>query len=236
MACNRGVNLRMIVYILLLLVLAVVFFGPQLWVKRVLKQYQSSRPDLPGTGGELAEHLLKRYELHDVTVESTEAGRDHYDIQAKAVRLSPYVLNERSLTAVAVAAHEVGHAIAHHRQETVARLRTRYLPYAMMVQRLAVIMLFAWPLLSAALRLPYTPVLHGLVIVTLGLVTVFVQLAMLPEEWDASFNKALPILKKGRYLPSQDLPKVRRILTACAMTYVASALMNILLFWRMPRR
>jgi Zn-dependent membrane protease YugP len=66
--------------------------------------------------------------------------------------------------------------------------------------------------------------------------TVFIQLAILPEEWDASFNKALPMLKKGRYLPSQDLPKVKRILTACALTYVASALMNILLFWRFPRR
>lgn len=226
----------MIAYILLLLVMIAIFFGPQIWVKKVLKQYQTPRPDLPGTGGELAHHLLKRYELQDVKVEVAEEGKDHYDIQAKIVRLSPYVLNERSLTAVAVAAHEVGHAIAHHRQETVARLRTRYLPYAMIVQRLAVIMLFAWPIVSAALRLPYTPVLHAIVIATLGVVTVFVQLAILPEEWDASFNKALPILKKGRYLPSQDIPKVRRILLACAMTYVAQALMNILLFWRMPRR
>lgn len=226
----------MIVYILLLLALMAIFFGPKLWVKKILRQHQAPRPDLPGTGGDLARHLLLRYDLSDVKVEAAEEGKDHYDIQAKIVRLSPYVLNERSLTAVAVAAHEVGHAIAHHRQETVARLRTRYLPFAMMVQRLAVIMLFAWPILSAALRLPYTPILHGAVMVTLGLVTVFIQLAILPEEWDASFNKALPILKKGRYLASQDIPKVRRILTACAMTYVASALMNILLFWRLPRR
>ncbi|CUB04652.1 Putative neutral zinc metallopeptidase [Marinomonas fungiae] len=51
----------MLVYILLLLALMAVFLGPQLWVKRVLRQYQSPRPDLPGTGGELAQHLLKRY-------------------------------------------------------------------------------------------------------------------------------------------------------------------------------
>lgn len=222
--------------IIVVLIVAVLFFGPQWWVKRILKRYQSPRSDLPGTGGELARHLIQRYELEGVKVEEAPAGKDHYDILAKTVRLSPYVLNERSLTAVAVAAHEVGHAIAHHRQETVARLRTRYLPVAMVLQRLAVIMLFAWPILSAALRLPYTPVLHVLVIGSLGLLTVFIQLAILPEEWDASFNKALPILKQGRYLPSQDLPKVRKILTACAMTYVAQALMNILLFWRLPRR
>ena len=226
----------MIIYIALLISLLALFFGPQIWVKRVLNQYRSPRGDLPGTGGELARHLLQRYDIQDVNVDVAEEGKDHYDIQAKTVRLSPYVLNERSLTAVAVAAHEVGHAIAHHRQETVARLRTRYLPVAMIIQRFAVLMLFVWPILSAVLRLPYTPLLHGLVIVTLGLMTVFIQLAILPEEWDASFNKALPMLKKGRYLPSQDLPKVKRILTACALTYVASALMNILLFWRFPRR
>ena len=226
----------MIIYIALLISLLALFFGPQISVKRVLNQYRSPRGDLPGTGGELARHLLQRYDIQDVNVDVAEEGKDHYDIQAKTVRLSPYVLNERSLTAVAVAAHEVGHAIAHHRQETVARLRTRYLPVAMIIQRFAVLMLFAWPILSAVLRLPYTPLIHGLVIVTLGLMTVFIQLAILPEEWDASFNKALPMLKKGRYLPSQDLPKVKRILTACALTYVASALMNILLFWRFPRR
>lgn len=224
------------IYVLLIVIVAALFFGPQIWVKRILKRYQAPRPDLPGTGGEFARHLIKRYELDDVTVEEAPEGKDHYDILAKKVRLSPYVLNEQSLTAVAVAAHEVGHAIAHHRQETVARLRTRYLPLAMMMQRLAVIMLFAWPILSAILRLPYTPILHAVVIGTLGILTVFIQLAILPEEWDASFNKALPILKKGRYLAKQDLPKVRKILIACAMTYVASALMNILLFWRVPRR
>ena len=224
------------IYIVLLLILAALFFGPQLWVKRILKAHRTARPDLPGTGGELARHLLQRYELHDVGVEQTEDGKDHYDIHAKRVRLSAYVMNERSLTAVAVAAHEVGHAIAHHRQETIARLRTRYLPIAMIVQRFAVIMLFAWPIASAVLRLPYTPFLHAAVVVILGLLTVIIQLAILPEEWDASFNKALPILRKGRYLSSQDLPKVKRILTACAMTYVASALMNILMFWRLPRR
>lgn len=223
-------------YGLILIMMALLFFGPQIWVKRVLRRYRASRPDLPGTGGELAQHLITRFELEGVTVEEAPQGKDHYDILAKKVRLSDYVLNERSLTAVAVAAHEVGHAIAHQRQETVARLRTRYLPLAMMMQRLAVIMLFAWPVLSAVLHLPYSPILHAIVIGSLGVLTVFIQLAILPEEWDASFNKALPILKQGRYLPSQDIPKVKRILMACAMTYVASALANILLFWRLPKR
>ncbi|TPE49169.1 zinc metallopeptidase [Maribrevibacterium harenarium] len=211
------------------------FFGPSLWVKRVLSKYRALRVDLPGTGGELARHLIQRYQLEGVTVEVGQEGQDHYDILAKTIRLSPYVYDGQSLTAVAVATHEVGHAIAHHRQDTVAKLRTRYLPWAMRLQRLAFLLLIIWPILSLALRLPYLPVLHIGVVALMGIMTVFIQLAILPEEWDASFNKALPILREGNYVSERDLPKIKRILTACAMTYVAAALRNILLFWRLPR-
>ena len=73
----------MIIYIVLLIVLLVLFFGPQIWVKRVLNQYRTHRGDLPGTVGELARHLLQRYDIQDVNVDVAEEGKDHYDIQAK---------------------------------------------------------------------------------------------------------------------------------------------------------
>ena len=222
-------------YVFLALLIILLFFGPSLWVKQVLKKYRALRVDLPGTGGELAQHLIQRYQLDGVTVEVGQEGQDHYDILAKKIRLSPYVFDGQSLTAVAVATHEVGHAIAHHRQDTVAKLRTRYLPWAMRLQRLAFLLLIIWPILSLALRLPYLPVLHIGIVALMGIMTVFIQLAILPEEWDASFNKALPILREGNYVSERDLPKIKRILTACAMTYVAAALRNILLFWRLPR-
>ncbi|WP_115898401.1 zinc metallopeptidase [Marinomonas pollencensis] len=223
-------------WILGILLFLVLFCGPHLWVKFTLQRYAKKRDDLPGSGGELAEHLIRRFELHEVSVETTQEGQDHFDIQQHKVRLSPSVFNGQSLTAVAVASHEVGHAIAHERQEGIARLRMRYLPKAVFLQRLAAGLLIGWPLLSILLHIPYAVVIHALVVGISGLLAVFVQLAILPEEWDASFHKALPILAEGDYLPKEDLPKVKRILFACAMTYVSAALLKMLFVWRWFKR
>ncbi|QUX97531.1 Zn-dependent protease [Marinomonas sp. CT5] len=219
-----------IVIALLLLV------GPNVWVKFTLKRYAIERKDLPGTGGELATHLVKRFELTEVKVEQTQEGNDHFDFGQHAVRLSPSVLNGRSLTAVAVAAHEVGHAIAHEKKQKISHLSSRYLPLAHFARRITAGLLLGWPALSLLLHIPYAVPLHALVVGLSGLLAVIVQLAILPEEWDASFNKALPILREGNYIPQEDLPKVKKILTACAMTYVAAALIKVLFVWRWFKR
>ncbi|TDO96432.1 zinc metallopeptidase [Marinomonas balearica] len=223
-------------FLILIVVVLVVFFGPTLWVKAILRKHREPRPDLAGTGGELAEHLISRFKLEGVEVEEGVEGRDHFDIRARKVRLSPYVYKEKSLTAVAVAAHEIGHAIAHTKNDPISHLSTRYLPLAAVLQRFTMLVLLLWPFFSLALQIPYAPQFHLSVVILLGLLTVFVQVAILPEEWDASFNKALPILREGRYVGEDDLKDIQRILTACALTYVAAALKNILLFWKFPRR
>lgn len=223
-------------WIIVVFATVLLIVAPSLWVKFTLKRYTTEREDLPGTGGELAEHLLKRFELNDVSVETTQEGHDHFDFGQHKVRLSPSIMSGRSLTAVAVAAHEVGHAIAHEKKETVSRLSSRYLPLARGVHRIAAGLLLGWPLISAILHLPYAVALHALVVGLAGFLAVLVQVAILPEEWDASFNKALPILAEGNYVAQQDLPKVKKILTACAMTYVAAALLKVLFVWRWFRR
>src|SRR2546423_4008176 len=78
-------------------------FGPQLWIRRVLARHGAERPDLPGTGGELARHLLDEADLSGVTVELTGDG-DHYDPEARAVRLIPRHHDGRSVAAAAGAA------------------------------------------------------------------------------------------------------------------------------------
>lgn len=103
----------MVRMILLLLIVALVMVGPQLWTRRVFAKHSTPRPDFPGTGGELARHLLNRFDLHHVTVEPTQLG-DHYDPINKTVRLTPAILDGKSLTAITIAAHEVGHAIQDH--------------------------------------------------------------------------------------------------------------------------
>ena len=81
-----------------LLFLALIF-GPQLWIRRVMTQHGAERPDLPGTGGELARHLLDEADLRGVKVELTGDG-DHYDPDARAVRLTPQHHDGRSVAAL----------------------------------------------------------------------------------------------------------------------------------------
>ena len=96
-----------IIFMIALLALSII---PQLWVTGVIKRHAKERSDFPGTGGEFARHLLDGMKLHDVKVERTDMG-DHYDPDGKAVRLSEAHLNGKSLSAVVIAAHEVGHAM-----------------------------------------------------------------------------------------------------------------------------
>ncbi|MCV2403950.1 zinc metallopeptidase [Marinomonas sp. C2222] len=223
-------------WVIVIIMALVLIVGPNIWVRWTLKRYSQERKDLAGTGGQLAEHLAKRFELKNVTIERTVEGQDHFDFIAHAVRLSPSVFDGRSLTAVAVSAHEVGHAIAHEKKEPISRLSTRYLPLARVLQRITGCMLIGWPLISVLMHIPYTAQLHAMLVVISAFVAVLIQLAMLPEEWDASFNKALPILAEGNYVSHSELPVIKRILIACAMTYVASALIKVLYFWRWFRR
>ena len=122
----------------LLLVLLIV--APQWWVKRTLRRHGDERADFPGTGGELARHLLDRAGLNDVKVEVTPDG-DHYDGAARAVRLTPGVHDGRSVTAVAVAAHEVGHALQHAEDMPVFHWRTRLARVGLVVEKVGSVIL-----------------------------------------------------------------------------------------------
>ena len=101
-------------------------FGPQWWVRRAMQQHATERPDLPGTGGELARHLLDQARLEHVPVEVAPA--DHFDPVANVVRLSPQNHDGRSITAVAVAAHEVSHALQHAAGDRLLAARVRFAP------------------------------------------------------------------------------------------------------------
>lgn len=220
------------IYLILVIMFLALLLGPQLWVRYILSRYSRHLPDLPGTGGELAVHLLKRFDLEQVEVNTTEPGRDHYNPQENTVCLSPDVYDGKSLTAVAVAAHEVGHAIQFNRQEPVSHLRSRYFGKAMKIQRTGMVVLMLIPVITAIIPLPHTVLLTALVGVGTMFVSVGMYAAILPEEWDASFNKALPVLLQGEYISAQQLDAVKKILTACALTYVAAALADILRLWR----
>jgi Zn-dependent membrane protease YugP len=217
----------------ILLLLAVVF-GPQWWVKHVLAKHGSDRPDLPGTGGELARHLLDEMKLTDVKVEVTDKG-DHYDPEDRAVRLLPQHHDGRSVSAVAVAAHEVSHAIQHDRADPAFIRRIELVKQLVWVHRLAMAVLLLLPWTGLWGKSPALAVLNFAAVIALLGISVVVHAVTLPVEYDASFNKALPVLKGRRYLSEHDMPAARSVLKAAAYTYVAAALATLLNIARWAR-
>jgi Zn-dependent membrane protease YugP len=212
----------MVIAISVLLLTALLVLPAQ-WARWVLRRHGADRADFPGTGGELARHLLDRFGLGDVTVETTPQG-DHYDPAARAVRLLPDHFNGRSLTAVTVAAHEVGHALQDHAGYAPLAWRTRLVGLARGAERVGAGLMMLAPVLLLVTRVPHS---GGLVlaagIFSFGMAAL-VHLATLPVELDASYRRALPLLASG-YLPRADLPAARHILTACAFTYLATSLL-----------
>lgn len=218
-------------YLILLLLLLLVIIGPQLWIRHVIARYnRKPEANFSGTGGELAGHLLKRFELDDVTVEITEGG-DHYDPDARCVRLTKDKFEGRTLAAITIAAHEVGHALQHARGEPLFRWRTRLAMLATYGEQAGSLLLFAAPLLAVFTRAPVMGLVTAVAAFLMIGLGVLVQLVTLPVEIDASFKKALPILESG-YLQPQQYAAARRLLRAAAFTYVAASLAGLLNFWR----
>jgi len=212
---------------LLLVVLLAVVFGPQWWIRRVLRRHGVERPDFPGTGAELARHLLDAAGLHQVKVEPTEHG-DHYDPEAQAVRLLPEHHDGRSVAAVAVAAHEVSHAVQHARGEAAFALRWRLARHFGWIDRVAGATLVLAPLVFVFVKIPLLFALQMAAGILLFVSQIVIHMVTLPVEFDANFGKALPALVRGRYLAPADMPAARSVLTAAAWTYVAAALATLL--------
>jgi len=212
--------------IFVLLLLAAIF-GPGIWVQRVLARYSEPTDRYTGTGAELARHLLDRNGLSSVKVEQTEAG-DHYDPDARAVRLTPDKYDGRSLTAITVAAHEVGHALQDQGNYGPLRWRTRLVKATRGIERIGAGVLLLSPFLGLVTRMPSI----GLLTFAAGFVTLgtsaLVHFITLPTEFDASFARALPMLDEHRVLKTVDRPHARKLLTAAALTYVSASLMSLL--------
>ena len=216
----------MVIIIGLVAVLALVF-GPGLWVRHVLARYSEPAERYEATGAQIARRLLDKNGLTSIRVEQTEAG-DHYDPTDKAVRLTPDKFGGRSLTAITVAAHEVGHAVQDYRKFAPLHWRTRLVKATRGIERLGAAVLMISPFLGLVTRVPAI----GLVTFAAGLLTLgisdIVHLVTLPTEFDASFGRALPMLDEHRILKKVDRPHARRLLTAAALTYVSASLMSLL--------
>lgn len=215
---------------IILVILALAFILavlPQLWIHRVMDQHAGERADIKGTGGEFARHVLDEMKLTHVKVEATELG-NHYDPDAKAVRLEPRFMNGRSLSAVVIAAHEVGHAMQHAMDLPMFQRRLAVAKKAQVFNFIAAGFMFAAPLLMILGKTPAALIINIVGVIGSLLLSVATQIVTLPVEFDASFKRALPLLRHGKFIEDHDMPAARNLLRAAAYTYVAGLLRTLI--------
>ena len=222
------------------IVLIVVFIAvalvavPQMWIHGTIERYAGERADLGGTGAEFARHVLDGMKLDHVKVEVTEQG-DHYDPEARAVRLQPRFFNGRSVSAVAIAAHEVGHAMQHALSLPMFERRLTVTRQAHVLGMLAQACLWSAPLLMIVGKSAAALILNLIGFAGMALTSFALQAMTLPVEFDASFKRALPLLEEGGFLRPGDLAAARQLLRAAAFTYVAALVRSVLIIPGMGR-
>jgi hypothetical protein len=197
-------------------------------VRSTFNKYSQCRSMSGMTGAMAAERILRIAGIYDVTVRHVSGNlTDHYDPSGKTVNLSDSVYNSTSVAAIGVAAHECGHAIQHQQQYFPLSLRSAIVPVANIGSTLA------WPLIIIGLLFTSST---GTFLIHLGIIffafAVLFQLVTLPVEFNAS-SRALRMLEQNGILSESELPYTRKVLSAAALTYVASAAAAILQLLRL---
>ena len=192
------------------------------------KRYSRVRNAAGITGREAAEEVLRNAGIYDVRVEHVSGNlTDHYDPRNKVLRLSDATYNSTSVAAVGVAAHECGHAIQHAHGYAPLNFRSALVPVANFGSRIA------WPLIIIGFLISSR---SSILLIDLGVLafslSVLFQLVTLPVEFNAS-NRAMRILSESAMLQGNELRSTRKVLTAAALTYVASAAAAILQLLRL---
>lgn len=197
----------------------------QVLVKSTFAKYSRIPCSRSITGRDAARLLMRANHISDVATEPAAGSlTDHYDPRSKVLRLSQPVFNRNSIAAVGVAAHETGHAIQHAQRYGPLVLRSALVPAANIGSSIG-------PWLAIAGIFFSLPILISLGIILFGGAVLF-YLITLPVEFDAS-ARAIAILRDSHTLTPGELRGVKKVLTAAAMTYVASALTALMSFLRL---
>ena len=191
--------------------------GVQWWLKKTFAEQAKIQVSNGMTGAEIARAVLDANDLHEVPVLESPGGplSDHYDPRKRSVHLSQPVYSERSISATAVAAHEVGNAIQHKEAYSFFRFRSALFPAVAFTSSIWMWLLVIGILLNAA----------GLLLLAIALyaIAVLFQFVTLPVEFDASRRAAVQVANLG-LATTQETQGVKKVLNAAALTYVAGAL------------
>ncbi len=189
-------------------------------VNATFKRYQKIGNRRGMTAAQVARQILDDNGLQFVAVERVSGSlTDHYDPRANVVRLSDSVYDSSSVAAIGVAAHECGHAVQHATEYTPIKIRQAIIPITQFGS-------YAWYfILILGLILSLRPLVYAGILL-FSLIVLF-QFVTLPVEFNAS-SRALKTLDNYHILEQDELTSARKVLTAAAMTYVASLVSSIL--------
>ncbi len=212
---------------ILVLIGAVICMIASARVRTTFNKYSKYRSMSGMTGAQAAERILRSAGIYDVQIRHVSGElTDHYDPRTKTVNLSDSVYNSTSVAAVGVAAHECGHVIQHDTNYAPLTFRTTLVPIANIGSTLA------WPVILIGLLINSR---SSMMIIDIGIIlfslAVLFQLVTLPVEFDAS-GRALRLLQEQGILGSDEIVYTRKVLSAAALTYVASAASAILQLFR----
>ena len=212
-------------YILLIPALILSMWA-QFRVSSTFSRFSKVRASSGMTATQMAEQLLHAEGVYDVSVERTRGNlTDHYDPKNMVLRLSDSTANSTSVAALGVAAHEAGHVLQHRDGYAPLMLRTAAVPVVNIGSNLS------WPLFLVGLIFSWEPLLY--VGIALFALAVLFALITLPVEFNAS-KRALAALETNGYLqPGEEMRGAKKVLSAAAMTYVASAFMAIMQLLRL---
>lgn len=213
---------------ILVLIGAVICMIASANVKSTFNRFSQQRSMTGMTGAQAAQRILNHAGIYDVTIQHISGQlMDNYNPGQKTLNLSDAVYNATSVAAIGVAAHECGHAIQHQQGYAPLNIRSAIVPAANIGSKLA------WPLILIGLFITSDT---GILFINIGIIAfslaVIFQLVTLPVEFNAS-RRALSLLENCGILSESELPSTKKVLSAAALTYVASAASGILQLLRL---
>ena len=206
--------------VILMLIIIVLPLYANMRINSTYSKYSKKQNSGKLTGKEVAEKILEMNGLSNVKVGRINGSlTDHYDPRNKTINLSDGIYNSNSISACAVAAHEVGHAIQDKEHYSMLVFRSKLVPVVNFTSRLSSILVFAGFIFDL-----FNFITIGAILLTVGL---FFQLITLPVEFDAS-KRAKEELQKCGLIEKQDTNGATKVLKAAAFTYVAGFLASAL--------
>ena len=203
----------------------ILFLLPKFWLSYSMKKGDKELINMPFNAEEFGKLILKENDLSGVKIEETQAV-DHYDLNDRTVRVKEGRLEKKSLTSLTIVCHEIGHAIQHNEEYEPLVQRTNLVQKTQWISRLGGVILYsALPLILATGSFGFIK-LSLLLVICSVLVGVLIHLITLNVEIDASFNRAMPILKEK--IPEEYHAQCNNVLKAAAFTYVIGALTSFL--------